>query len=326
MKPSNATLLMLEPHAWSIAVLASREDPTELMATINALVLAAHKPSVIDVLINGNAELAETVSAAIARQEKSSSHPQVRVWFLTLGDKANTWNRYTHDIWTGGELTFFVDGYVRVFPDALDRLQAELDSSPEALAGTGVPSTGRSATDWQKNAELENGLHGNLFAFRKSVMLEFRQRRIKLPLGLYGYDGLLGALIAFGLDPAHQEWDPNTRILVCKDVTWTHKEKKWWCLSDLKTQLQRRLKQSLRLLVVKAEQDFLAIRRKPPEQMPSTLAELVIEWAEKNPAKVRSLFLRSPLSTLALKKLRKPRNWSAADQAPRLVFENRQST
>ena len=307
---------------WSIAVLASREAPNELMATINALKIACkNHTAFIDVLVNGNRELARSIARKIEEAHgKDAQQIVVRVWFFALGDKANTWNQFVHQIWPNGTLTFFVDGYVRVAPNALDLIQDGLSSSPEALAGTGVPSSGRSASRLRTEALREHNLHGNLFALRSSVMDELRSRSIRLPLGLYGYDALIGAMIAFGLNPSLHEWNPKLRILVSDGVTWTNNEKKWWRMSDLKTQFQRFQKLSLRALVVKALKDFFEEKRRPPELLPRTLAELVLSWAEHTPTGLYHPVWRAPFSVLALKKLRKPRDWALAEAPPELIF------
>lgn len=304
---------------WSVAVLASREQPAELLNTVHALQVASTRPTVIDVLVNGNRQLASALSAALRGAGEPEQGAQTRVWFLPLGDKANTWNQYVHSVWPGGALTFFVDGYARVAPHALVLLERSLTDSGSALAATGIPSSGRSAARLKRLALREGYLHGNLFALRLTVMEELRARGIRLPLGLYGYDGLIGAMLAFGLDPSRHEWDLMQRIVVSPEVTWTHDEKKWWRIADLKAQILRIRKQALRHLVVRAVRNFLAIQRRPPEQLPRTMAELVIAWAIQRPDELRRLLLRSPLSGSALKELQKARDWSAADRPPELV-------
>lgn len=311
-------------YPWSVAVLASRERPDELLATIRALLQAGSTPVIIDVLVNGNQALAQSVWESTRAHSEPGRIACVRTWYLALGDKANTWNQYVHGIWPGGGITFFVDGYARIAPDALGLLAAGLVCSPAALAATGVPSSGRTASQLRSLALREGHLHGNLFAFRPSVMEELRRRTIRLPLGLYGYDGLIGALIAFALDPSAHEWDAKSRILVSPDVTWTHEALKWWRPADLKTHFQRTRKRSLRALVVRAVRDHLHIRRQPPEQMPRTIAELVLTWAEQNPQELHALLKQSPLSRTALKQLRLPRDWSLADKPPELVGSSTQ--
>jgi hypothetical protein len=312
------------PQPWAVAVLASREQTDELMATVRALLAAALKPTTVDMLINGNLILAQSVSQLIADDRAGLGQARIRVWYLALGDKANAWNQYVHGVWPGADCTFFVDGYARVAAQALDRLDNALAGSATALVATGVPSSGRTAASLRAQALREGSLHGNLFAVRQGMMNELRGRNIRLPLGLYGYDGLIGAIFAFALDPSQHEWDAKNRILVSADVTWTHEAKKWWRPADLKSQFQRMSKQSLRALVVCAVRDFLHIRRNRPEHLPRTLAELVISWAQQHPLELRTMCWRRPISRYHLWKLRSPRDWSLAYKPPLLVSDSEQ--
>jgi hypothetical protein len=69
----------------------------------------------------------------------------LRIWSIPLGDKANAWNQYIHHLWAGQELVFFIDGYVRLNSDAIELLGGAVQSDPQALGGSGVPTVGRSA-------------------------------------------------------------------------------------------------------------------------------------------------------------------------------------
>jgi len=307
---------------WCVAVIASREQPEELLATIDTILDSIKEPTVIDVLVNGNTDLAEAISKLLRQRTLGVESPVIRVWSLLLGDKANAWNQYLHRIWPGSGVAFFVDGYCRLSPDALALLEAGMSSAPTALAGTSVPTTGRSATQWREAVLKEGGLVGGFFAFKKSVMTELRDKKFNLPLGLYGYDATLGAVIAFGLDPSKNQWNPKERIFAHPEVTWVTNEKNWWRLSDVKSHINRTLKAALRVLVGQAVRDFFEVRRLPPEQLPRTTEELVLNWVKNNPVEARNTQWRVPLSRLALKKLRKPKNWSAAEQPPILVYSN----
>jgi hypothetical protein len=309
---------------WSVAVLASREQPTELLATIDTILESAEKQTVIDIMVNGNPDLATKISKLIAQQVDINEHSSViRVWSLLLGDKANTWNQYLHRVWSGSGIAFFVDGYCRLSPNALRLLEEGMLSAPNSLAGTSVPTTGRSATRWREAVLNEGGLVGGFFAFKESVMKELRAKNFNLPLGLYGYDATLGAVIAFGLDPAKNQWKSKERIFAHPAVTWITNDKKWWRPSDVKSHISRTLKSGLRVLVGQAVRDFFELRKLPPEQLPRTTEEFVLNWVKNNPIEARKTQWRSPLGYLALRKLRKARDWSAAEIPPTLVYSSK---
>lgn len=305
---------------WCVAVIASREKPKELLATIESILSSAHKLTNIDVLVNGNSTLASDISKLIAERIFTDNVSSIRVWSLSLGDKANTWNQYLHRIWPGNGIAFFVDGYCRISPNAFRLLEEGMESSPNVLAATSVPTTGRSSAQWREAVLTQGGLVGGLFAFKKSVMLELRERNFNLPLGLYGYDATLGAVIAFGLDPSKNQWNLKERIFAHPEVTWVTNQKKWWRPSDIKSHFNRTVKAALRVLVGQAVRDIFEIRKLVPEQLPRTTEELVLNWAENNPFDLRKTLRRSPLTRLALKNLRNPKDWSLAENIPILVY------
>ncbi|WP_300452762.1 hypothetical protein [Accumulibacter sp.] len=295
------------------------------MTTIEAVIAASVEPSVVDVIVNGNESLATEAAGLLARRFFPTDSPTVRIWSTPLGGKAHAWNQYVHLIWPGSRFTFFVDGYARVKDDAFQLLAAALPAVPAALAGTGVPSSGTDVVRARTELLSEGGLRGAFFALKKPVMDELRSRNIRLPLGLYGFDTLLGAILAFGLDPARHAWDVRTHIFVHPDVTWTIEEKKWWRYAVVKTQWRRKLNNALRALVVQATKRFLSQRKMPPEQLPPTIEQFVLGWIEECPQQARQTLAGSPLRRWEVRKLRRPRDWSLAAQAPRLVYATRES-
>lgn len=305
---------------WSVAIFAAREKAAELRTTIEAVVQAARKPMVIDVLINGNPQLAAEVSQWPKNVINLSSDTVLRVWSILLGGKAHAWNQYIHFVWPGSDVAFFIDGYVRVEKNSMQYLSSEMAKSPVAIAGTGVPGSGRTAAQLRERTVNEGALHGNFFALKSKVMLSFREKGFRLPLGLYGFDTLLGGVLGFGLDPAKNKWSPKEFILANPEVTWFHAEKKWWRYSDVITQFNRISNNSLRILVRKATQNFLERRKLPPELLPPTVKDFVLNWIKECPREAKLTLLASPLSWLALRKLRRHKDWSAADIPPKLIF------
>ena len=304
----------------SIAIFAARESLSELVATLSAVLSAIHKPVVIDLLINGNEPLALAVAEQLATSPVDDSMPAVRVWFIALGDKAHAWNQYIHFIWPGEGTTFFLDGYVHPDRNAFELLETSLLASSQALGATGVPRAGRSAQRLRKEMTQQGGIHGNLFCLHDETVRLIIKTGFKLPLGMYRTDATLGAVLMFNLDPAHNDWDPK-RILVNQDVSWATKRRDWWRFSDLKDQAKRVLRQAQGVLENRAVRQHLAIRRAPPADLPETAAELVLDWVTHYPDEARKISGRNVLLyKYALNKFRRPRNWQAADMAPRLVF------
>ena len=303
---------------WSVAVFSSRERTDVLEATVRAALRAcAGHAAVVDVLVNGNADLARDVRARLDRDAEPRD-AKVRVWFIALADKAHAFNEYIHRLWPGGTIAHFIDGYASPEPLAFDAIARALASDAFPLAATGMPTAGRSASALRASMLREGGIHGNLYALRGSVIDTIRTERCRLPLGLYRTDPLVGAWLAFGLDPARHEWDVR-RIKVVPDANWRFDPLSMWRRRDLAAHARRWMRQQQGRVENSAIQDFLAVRRLHPRALPTTIGELVTTWVRADRARARKFFLRHPLSYVLLGPIRRPRDWSPAAIAPRLV-------
>ena len=263
---------------WSVAIFTSREDAGVLRATLQAVLAAvapnaSDQPCTVDLLVDGNATTADAI-AAWEPAGALAARATVRLWLLPWGDKACAWNRYVHELAPVDAVAFFVDGYVRPAPDALQRLAAALRRTPRAWAATGVPTVGPSAAAQRARLLADGGLHGNLYALSPDAMRLLRARDFRLPLGLYRNDSLIGAVACFAGDPAHQRWDP-TRIAVVADATWTNDQLPTISVARLRAYLKRRMRQAQGLLENAAVRRHLAVEQRPPEQLPRTVEALV---------------------------------------------------
>jgi hypothetical protein len=307
---------MIEPRA--IAIIASREDVTTLKNCIGAAIRACKgQAAVIDVLVNGNPLLAETVAKV---NFGSLQDCNVRVWNITQGDKAHAWNEYVHRIWPQHGNAVFIDGYVEISENSLDALENALATSAQAWAATGVPTSGRSAARAREEMLREGGFQGNLHALRAHAMHALRARGIRLPLGLYRADSLIGALLILGLEPAVNRWD-RQRIVVEPDAVWKVRELERITWRSAVSQWKRMLRQAQGDLENRAAREHLSIRRLAPELLPATARELVNTWIAEQGAQARRLVLQRPLCAYAAWRLRPARDWSAAAIAPVLVTE-----
>lgn len=315
----------MEPRgeaAWAIAIFTARESVDTVLATVrSAAEAAAGHEAPIDVLVNGNQVLAERLHAALTRGDLAAHHGgPVRIWHIPLADKAHAWNVYVHHVAPRSDTAFFVDGYARVHPEALERIHDRLHADPRAIAATGVPSTGRSAAKLARRMTNEGGIHGNLFAIEGATLSHLRESGFRLPLGLYRTDGTIGAVLNFNLDPSAHSWDP-ARTAVVATAGWSVPPQHWWRLADLLTQWRRMFRQAQGVLENAAVREHLAVKQKSPRDMPRTNAELVLGWLRDNPAKARGVLLRHPLSRLAVRRLRKGRDWSRAEEPPQRIID-----
>jgi len=262
---------------WAIAIIASRESVETLCDVLRKTTNACgHIPARIDLLINGNEQLAIDLGKAM-HSWPVQPNLAIYLWSFSYGDKAATWNAYIHDMNIVADHVFILDGYTRPETSSFSELVAALNAHPDALAATGVPSVGASATTIARAMIRDGGIHGNMFVLSSRAVAEFRRRAIRLPIGLYRVDSLIGAIINFNFDPRQYQWNKD-RIAVQPGATWCFEPLKFWRIKDLLTQLKRRSRQIQGVLENKSIRSFLAIQRKPPEKMPETVQELVTSW------------------------------------------------
>jgi hypothetical protein len=305
---------------WGVAVFAARESVTTLEDVVRAVVTACQgHPSRVDVLVNGNRGLAIELAQQFKSQPiNTGNNILVYIWFIALGDKAQTWNTYVHRLYKETQLTFFIDGYTRPDPRSLNELAMGLTKNYHALASTGVPSCGRSADQHIETMLREGGLQGGLFALSYKAMNEIRLRKFKLPMGLYRVDSVIGAVINFNFDPSANNWD-TARIQVQPQATYYYEALKWWRVKDIISHIKRKRRQAQGVLENLAVRDHLAHRRKAPQTLPRTSRDLVNAWWSSPAGPPLWQIFWHPTWLLALLQLRADRDWSLADQAPEIV-------
>lgn len=312
----------LTPAKWAIVIFASRESLDMLGRTISAAQIAAKDRANIDVLVNGNEPLAVALTNQLCLQPSACDAAAVRVWSVTVGDKANAWNQYIHHIWSGENIAFFVDGYVRLNPDAVQLLGDAVGARPDVHGGTGVPRIGRTANAIRAEMALEGGFHGNFCCIKASAIEQLRQREIVLPFGLYRVDSLMGALLNFGLDPARNDWVAS-RIFVHPNASWQTDPKSWWRTGHIRAQIKRAFRQSRGVLENLAIRDHLHVRKQAPESLPATATELVIDWIRRCPAQASAALWHNPLARRALAEIRQSTVRATYNPPPNFMGSNK---
>lgn len=275
---------------------------------------------VVDVLINGNPSLAHALTKQ-AVNFRIQEGPVLRIWSIAFGDKAHAWNEYMHTIWADESIVFFIDGYVRINPDAVSILGNAVSSNANVFGGSGVPTTGRNASKQRGIMLKEGGMQGNFCCMKGESIREFKRRQIRLPLGIYRTEVLISTLLAFGIDPQRKKWDAH-RILVDPLASWTHDERNWWNYKHVYAQLKRIFRQARGRLENKAVRHHFVEQKLSPEQLPVTSNDLVMKWAAQAPREYRSLIMRSPLVLLAMRFFRRPRDFSASRHPPERLWNS----
>lgn len=305
--------------SWSVAIIAARESIAVLSRCINAALAAcSERGAVVDVVVNGNPGLAQEAASLAAAGGFTCGPSTLRIWSTPAGDKAHAWNQYVHDIWPGGEIAFFVDGYAEVRRNAFAILEQKLATTPDALGATGVPSSGRSAARQRALMLREGGFHGNMHALSGHALQTLRKKGIRLPLGLYRTDSLIGAALLFRLAPENNRWD-TSRVVVVGDATWDVPDLSALTVKNIVAQAKRKLRQAQGDLENRAVREHLSVQHLPLEQLPGTAHELVNRWVDGQRLEAWCMYLRNPFRLHAAYKLRRGRDWSQAQRPPALL-------
>ena len=190
------TPLPIAPNC-SVAVFAHNEAAHIAACLVSLQRSGLGLNDTIFVLINGSTDDTETVVAHMAEQDA-----RIRPVVLTLGDKANAWSYYVNHLASPGtQLHVFVDGDIRVSPDAILAIRALLSEHPEALAASTLPKGGRMACRWSERVLREHGMPGNFYALRGETLARIKALSVNIPVGMIGDDPLLRWLILNNFSP-----------------------------------------------------------------------------------------------------------------------------
>lgn len=223
----------------SIAVFAHDEAERILPCLDSVYGGAPPRPFEIHVLANGCRDNTEALVSAYA-----STHPEVRLHRIALGDKANAWNLYVHERSLHAALHCFVDGDVRLVPGAIAALAAALDGAPAANAAAGLPDGGRNVAGFAAEVRESHALAGNLYALSGRFVTRLRAAGLRLPVGLIGDDSWVGALALMDLDP-HGGWQ-KSRVAVAEAARFVFDSLRWHRPRDARLYWRRRIRYGLR--------------------------------------------------------------------------------
>ena len=165
--PQTATVSRLsggteDRPSWSLAVFAHNESGRILEALEHIAAATGGEEVEVWVLANGC-----TDSTCAEVRACAKILPSLWLAEIGVGDKANAWNVYIHELITPErareiEAHFFTDGDVMLGQAALLLLAAALNEVPSAKAAGGMPAAGRDKVGW-RGRMVENGmLAGNL--------------------------------------------------------------------------------------------------------------------------------------------------------------------
>lgn len=279
---------------WSIAVFTRNEGRAlrNFLASLDAA--AGPNPFRVTLLANGcNNEEEQAIRSL------SNEFLHVRVATLAVGDKANAWNHYVHDLAPHdddlGQCThFFADGDVTLEPNALITLANALANAPGAVAAGAMPASGRDRDAWRVRMAANGILAGGLYALRGNFLLRLRQRGIRMPTGFIGDDWLVSYLAAGNLGESSS--NAGESIIFPPDAEFRFRSLNPLVPADYATYVRRLWRYALRGIQFEMLVNLLAIESL--ESMPSDVFELYARGLL--PSRLKWVGWRSAIRTAAV--------------------------
>lgn len=237
-----ARLIDAREPTLKVMVLAHNEAK-QIESCLNSIRPAAPGREVIAyVMANGCTDNTEEVVKNYAAKNDG-----VVLVAIEMPDKCNAWNVFIHETLAPAaedDIYFFMDGDARASPGAFTAMAAMLAKDPVAMAVGAVPGSGRSMTSDRRQMLEERHLVANLYALRGSFVRRLQELGVRLPMGLEGDDGLIGALVKWNLNP-QGDWI-DQRIAVCDDAQFTFESLSWTRLGDWRTYFKRTMRYARR--------------------------------------------------------------------------------
>lgn len=224
---------------WPVAVFAHNEA-RNIIACLDSLQASTRHPIECYVLANACTDRTEALV-----HEYASSHPNVHLVSITLGDKANAWNVFVHEA-SPREAShyFFIDGDVRVTPGALDAMALALGQNSQANGVSALPKSGRGVEAFKRDMLETNGIAGNLYGLRGVFVERIRSQAIHMPIGTIGEDALMGAMLKWDLR-GDTRWD-NNKVTVAHEAGFEFDSVSPWLPREWKKYFRRRVRYSVR--------------------------------------------------------------------------------
>jgi glycosyltransferase involved in cell wall biosynthesis len=231
---------MTEPLLpWPVAVFAHNEA-RNIIACLDSLQAAAHHPIECHVLANACTDRTEALVC-----EYAARHPNVQLHSIALGDKANAWNVFVHEVAPRvASHCFFIDGDVRATRGALDVMAQVLTQHPSANGVSALPKSGRGVAAFQRDMLKDNGVAGNLYGLRGAFVERIRAQAVHMPIGTIGEDALMGAMLKWDLR-GDTRWD-NSKVVVARDAGFEFDSVSPWLPREWKKYYRRRVRYSVR--------------------------------------------------------------------------------
>ena len=224
---------------WNVAVFC-RNEQASIAHCIESIARASlSRRAMITLIVNGSTDNSADVALVAARW----CGVGIAIHTIVHGDKANAMNRFYYDLREPAAFYFFIDAYAKIGPGALAAMEAILATRPDVVAVTGIALNGRTMHRHTEPTLTDGGqLHGQLHALRRDFIDRLVGRGIRIPIGLYYGDGLIGSMAMHDLDPLRVAWEPK-RIRGSREATYEIPMLSIVRVRDLIRQFHRKIRQ-----------------------------------------------------------------------------------
>jgi len=217
------------------------------------------------VLANGCTDKTEDLARSIA-QDRANIH----VHTLPARGKAATWNSFVYEIAEPVEAIIALDGDAVIAPGSLPNLVAALKAHPQAHIASALPLNGRRASVYQTQMRERGDVFGDLYAMSGAFIALLKRKNIRIPQGLVGDDGFLGAMAhTDARTDAHWRRDG---VVVCEDAGFYAEVFHPLRINDYQSQARRMVNYSLRYYQNRIITDYM--QEGGAQTLPSTVEEL----------------------------------------------------
>lgn len=294
---------------WAIAVFC-RNEADMISGCLRHLASETNKYADISiyVIINGSTDKTKFLT----NKHKILFNNYFNVTEITFPDKANAINQYINLTGLKADIFFFLDGYARISEDSLRNMAETLMACPTASAVGALPLAGRSAAAQRQSMRQYRDFHGSLFGLRGAFVERIRSQNLRLPVGLYRSDGLLGSMVRYDLDAIGDTWIPE-RVVLCEGAGWTVPQPSPVKAKDYIRFLRRRVQQARGRLETAAINRILEVKNF--SGLPEYADDMLIEYIRDNPLTKRDRF--RIFNYAALLRLKYPRHPTPTDLAIR---------
>jgi len=229
----------------SVAVFAYNEAKL-IAACLDSIEACAGEVDLsVFVMINGCTDRTEEIVRGYA-----ATHPNVHPIVLRMGDKANAWNQYVHEASRQDAVVHaFIDGDVAIMPGSMAALVRAFDADPVANGCAALPVGNRHRVKaYRSKLTVNREMAGNFYALRGSFVAEIRRRDIRVPIGMFGEDGLVTALARWNLDRGP---DDVRRVTFTEDAEFEYEGLSLWRPSHVRIVRNRYMRYAMRRQHVK---------------------------------------------------------------------------